>query len=99
MTGVLCGKVRPFTSVSCIRDPGHPGQHKDADKNTWGGKERSEGTHQKVTPLPAGKPLAPYRSAPAPGYAKFKDTPGQMAMDIGSDDPGALVKPKNYIEP
>ena len=55
-------------------------------------------TYKKVVPLPAGKLLAPRRPADLPA-SKFKDTPGQMAMDLDGDDPGALLKPEDYIEP
>jgi hypothetical protein len=45
-----------------------------------------------IEPLPEGKQLAPY-SVPSPPAGKFRDIPGQLAMDIYSDDPDALIDP------
>jgi hypothetical protein len=55
-------------------------------------------TPPKIRPLDPNRRLAPYRVPEIP-VGKFKDTPGQMAMDFDSDDPGALMKPAGYIEP
>jgi hypothetical protein len=55
-------------------------------------------TSRKVKPLAPSRRLAPHRVPEVPP-GKFKDTPGQMAMDFDSADPGALVKPEGYIEP
>ena len=52
--------------------------------------KHGKGTYERVTPLSAGKPLAPTRAAPAPGYAKFKDTPGQQMLSLDDDDPERL---------
>jgi hypothetical protein len=47
---------------------------------------------QRADPLPDGKPLAPYRVPSLPA-GKFAAVPGQMAMDLWSDDPDVLVDP------
>lgn len=91
-TSGICGRVRPFTDARCERPPGHPGQHQDRRKVRWGGKTQLS-TRPPVKPLPAGKQLAPYRPPAAPLASKFTDIPGQMAMDLFSDDPDALVEP------
>ncbi len=43
-----------------------------------------------IRPLPAGKPIAPYR-APQIRRSDFTHIPGQGAMDLSSDDPDAIV--------
>jgi hypothetical protein len=48
-------------------------------------------TSPKVRPLDPDKPMAPYRVPPPPA-GKFRHIPGQLAMDLFSDDPDALVE-------
>jgi hypothetical protein len=43
----------------------------------------------KIKPLDPAKPLASY-SVPAPSPAKFRDVPGQAAMDFSRDEWDAL---------
>jgi hypothetical protein len=47
--------------------------------------------YQRVWPLDPRKPLAPYGVSEVP-RTKFRHIPGQMAMDLFSDDPDALVE-------
>lgn len=46
-----------------------------------------KGTYEKIKPLPAGKPLAPYRPPAAPTAAKFANIPGQGMLSLDDDDP------------
>lgn len=46
------------------------------------------GTYEKVKPLPADKPLAPYRPPPAPPASKFRDIPGQGMLSLDEDEEG-----------
>lgn len=89
-----CGTPHPDRQIPCERPYGHRGGHQALRGSlTWGGR-MTISAPPKIRPLPAGKPLAPYRPAPpAPPAGKFRDIPGQQAMDLTSDDPDALVDP------
>ncbi len=49
-------------------------------------------TYQKAEPLPAGKRLG-RKYVPDIPPGKFKDVPGQGAMDFDIDDPDAIIWP------
>ena len=51
----------------------------------------AKGTYEKATPLPAGKPIAPTRTPPAPGHAKFRDIPGQGMLSLDDDQPDEIT--------
>jgi hypothetical protein len=88
----VCGSLKFGTETRCGRPKGHSGQHKIRERDTegWGGGKTRLSVAPKIRPLPAGKQLAPQQ---VPPLGKWEHVPGQVAMDLFSDDPDALVDP------
>jgi len=91
----VCGSLKFGTATRCGLPKGHRGQHKirEHSPDGWGGENRRPHrltTPPKIKPLPAGKQLEPYS---VPSLPKWEHVPGQLAMDLFSDDPDALIDP------